>query len=340
MNVFTEYHHGGLFHALQILFEKRLGCRLFCQVGYEWANEGYWNINDLPTTKIQYLDPKSCKYRTDGILYYHDESEGIFQARLNLEQFKKMKFDVIVCTLQNHEQLFRKLRDLYQPKAKLLRLCGNWGEQVDLTGYDGFIDTTGLYKVPEGFPYVCINQEFPLKPFYYEPPRNHKSIKNFMNCLREDPVYQVWHYYKTNMKNFDFKMHGINGDDGNIAGLQSLGNAIRDSGFIFQIKHAGEGFGHVIHDSYSCGRPAIVLFDLYKGKLASKFLVDEYSAIFVDDCSPEGAIEKIRHWAEPERHKQMCKNAHDLFEANVDFDKDERKFRGFLEWAGVKIKGT
>jgi hypothetical protein len=241
-----------------------------------------------------------------------------------------MKFDYIICTLQNHQIPFRLLRDKYQPQAKLIRLCGNWGEQLYLTGYDGFIDTTELYEGQVNVPYVNIHQEFPLDPFFYEPPKKHKSIKNFMNCLRENPAFGVWEYYKNNMPDFEFKMHGSNGDDENIAGLYKLGQAIRDCGFIYQIKHAGEGYGHVIHNAYACGRPAIILHEYYVGKVADRLLHDETSAIFVDGLSPQEAVAKIRECAEPEKHKEMCENCHELFVNNVNFDEDEQKFRAFL----------
>lgn len=330
MKVFTEYHHGGLFHALQMLIEGRLGGQLFCQTGYEWADEGYWNINDLPTTKIQYLDPKESIINNRGISLHFDKSEEIFQKRITLEDFKNTKFDYIICTLQNHQVPFRELRDKYQPQAKLIRLCGNWGEQLELEGYDGFIDTTALYSGLTNLPYVNIHQEFPMKPFYYEEPKNHKTIKNFMNCLKENPIIAVWEYYRNALPEYTFKMHGGNGDDGSIVGLQNLADSIRDSSFIFQIKHAGEGYGHVIHNAYACGRPAIVLHEYYSGKIADCFLHDEVSAIFVDDLTPQEAVAKIVKFSEPERHIKMCENAYELFKENVDFDFDEAKFRAFL----------
>ncbi len=331
MKVFTEWHHGGLFHSMQMLWEGRLGGSLFCQVGFDWADQGYWNINDLPTTKIQYLDPKHCITGKAGIPLYFDPSEEIFQKRISLEDFKNTKFDVILCTLQNHQEAFKKLRDYYQPQAKLIRLCGNTGEQIDYSLFEGFIDTTGLYSPPDSIPHVTINQEFPTSPFFWEAPKKHTVIKNYMNCLREAKAFPIWQYYKANMPDFEFKMHGSNGDDGGIVGLNNMGKSLRDASFVFQIKHHGEGFGHVIHNAYASGRPVIAVYEFYAGKLASKFLINDYSAILIDNLTPPQAIEKIRFWSEPERHQTMCKNAYNLFKDHVSFDEDEIKFRAFLE---------
>ncbi len=330
MKVFTEWHHGGLFHSLQMMFEGRLGGELFAQVGYDWEENGYWNINDLPTTKIQYLNPDYCIKGKAGIPLFYDPSEEIFQKRITLADFKQTKFDVILCTLQAHQEPFRQLRDRYQPQAKLIRLCGNTGEQVNYEGLDGFIDTTGLYRPPENLPHVIINQEFPMAPFFWEAPKNHKTIKNYMNCLREAQCYPIWQFLKREMPDFDFKMHGSNGDDGGIVGLFNIGKSMRDAGFVFQVKHQGEGFGHIIHNAYASGRPIIGVYEYYAGKLASKFLINDYSAILLDDLTPPEVIKKIKYWSEPERHLTMCQNAYKLFKDYVSFDEDEKKFRTFL----------
>jgi len=331
MNIFTEWHHGGLFHAQQMLWEKRLGWTLFGPVGTQWVSEGFWKLSEIPATIKQYLDPLSCEKREDGFFYYFDKGEQIWQRRLTLDQFKGMKFDVILCTLAEHESTFRELRNKYQPQAKYIRLSGNTGEHVNWDNFDNFIDTTGLYRPPENKNAVVIGQEFPLDTFGWAPPVKHKTIKNFMNQLRESNAIPIWQDLKYHLPDFEFKMHGSNGDDGMIDGLAALGDAMRDMSFLFQVKHHGEGFGHVIHNSYSVGRPAIAMMEFYKGKLASRFLIDDFSAILLDDKDWSSLVEKIRYWSEPEKHLEMCKNARSLFEKYVNFDEDEKKFRVFLE---------
>jgi len=331
MNIFTEWHHGGLFHAQQMLWEKRLGWKLFGPVGTQWVQEGFWKLSALPDTIMQYLSPLVCEKRPDGFFYYHDKGEDIDQRRLTLDQFKEMKIDVILCTLAEHEYSFRELRDKYQPQAKYIRLSGNVGEQVNWDNFDNFIDTTGLYRPPENKNTVCIGQEFPLDTFGWAPPVKHKTIKNFMNQLSESNALPIWKKIKELLPDFEFKMHGSNGDDKMIDGLPALGDAMRDMSFLFQVKHHGEGFGHVIHNAYSVGRPAIAMMEFYKGKLASRFLIDDFSAILIDDKDWPTLVKKIRYWSEPEKHLEMCKNARGLFEKYVNFDDDEKKFRVFLE---------
>ena len=69
----------------------------------------------------------------------------------------------------------------------------------------------------------------------------------------------------------------------------------------------------------------------YKGKLAERFLVDDFSAIIIDDKPWPTLLERIRYWSEPERHALMCDRARHLFETHVNFDEDEVLFRQFME---------
>lgn len=329
--VFTEWHHGGLFHAMAQMFEDRLGGTLLGPVGYEWVSQGIWKLSENPDTIKQYLNPEVCIQGRDGFRYWLDKAENYPQKRITLEEFKKMKFDIILCTLQQHEYTFRDLWQKYQPQAKYIRLCGNVGEQANWDNFNNFIDTTKLYRPPDNINTVVIHQEFPAEHFYYTDPVNHRRISNFMNQLHEAGAYSIWDNLKIRLLDYQFKMHGSGGDDGMIDGLPNLAQAMRESAFIFQVKHHGEGFGHVIHNAYATGRPVIAMMEFYKGKLAEHFLVDDYSAIILDNKDYDTIIKKIKYWSEPENHKKICRNARALFEKYVNFNEDEKKFREFIK---------
>jgi hypothetical protein len=330
VKVFCEWHHGGLFHAQQLLWEKRLGGQVFAPVGFEWVKEGFWRYSENPDTQRQYLEPGYCFEQGNHKLFFFDKGEQINQRRISLEDFKKEKFDIILCTLQEHEESFRRLRDEYQPDAAYIRLVGNTGEQVDWNRFNNFIDTTGLYAPPSGINAIVIGQEFPLDTFYYREPTEHKTITNLMNCLKEADAYGVWSFLKRELPGFKFFMHGSQGEDGMVDGLHAIGEKIRDSSFIFQVKHHGEGFGHIIHNAYACGRPVIGVLEYYKGKLAERFLLDGHSAILLDDKPPDQVLHEILFYSQPEEHKKMCENARALFEKYVSFDNDFERFKVFL----------
>ena len=77
MRIFADYHHGGLYHALHILFCERMGFELYRPIGFEWAERGYWKYSENPPTIAQYLDPKNCELRPDGYYYWRDTAEEI-----------------------------------------------------------------------------------------------------------------------------------------------------------------------------------------------------------------------------------------------------------------------
>lgn len=330
MNVFTEWHHGGLFHSQQLLWEKRLGNKLFGPVGFEWAEAGIWRLSTVPSTIKQYLDPADCELREDGFYYHYDPGEEIWQRRVTLDQFRAMNWEIILCTLQEHEESFLKLRDENCPAAMYIRLVGNTGEQVNWSRIKNFIDTTGLYLPPPGINAVQMAQEFDLTNFTYEAPENPKTIINLMNCLPEADAFAIWNYLKRKLPDYKFLMFGGKGEDGNLSGLKAISEALKGSGWLFQVKHHGEGFGHVIHNAFACGRPSLTVFEYYRGKMAGRYMRDQETCLMFDNKDPEEVVKEIRYFSEPERHRKMCEACRAEFEKYIDFDRDEANFRQFL----------
>jgi len=330
MNVFTEWHHGGLFQAIVNLFEKRLGGLVFAPVGFEWVENNYWRYALWPETIKQYLDPASCLPSADGWLYYYDPAELRVQRRITFEQFKKTKFDILLCTLAEHQGIYVELKEKYQKQAKLVRLTGNALENIDFENYKNLIDTTALYHPPEDINYILLHQEFPLSYFFYSPPNETKKIKVFINEFSSQPEKVLFDELKKRLPEFQFFVHGSHGEDGFITGLDKLGEAIRDSTFIFHPKRLGEGYGHLIHNFYSCGRPVITFKEYYRGKIAEKLLMDGVTAIFMDGLSLDEIVNKIRYYSDPCRLFKMSLNAHQIFKKEVDFDEEEKEFRKFM----------
>jgi hypothetical protein len=328
--VFTEWHHGGLFQAMVNLFEKRLGGLVFAPVGFEWVENGYWRYALRPETVKQYLDPASCLLASDGFFYYYDPAELRTQRRITFKQFKELEFDILLCTLTEHQDIYVELKEKYQKKAKLIRLSGNAFEDIDFDSYKNFIDTTALYHPPLDVNYILLHQEFPLCYFYYTPPKKEKKIKVFINEFVSQPEKVLFDELRKRMLEFQFFVHGSHGDDGFITGLDKLGDAIRDSTFIFHPKGLGEGYGHLIHNFYACGRPVITFKEYYRGKIAEKLLIDGVTAIFMDGLSLDEIVNKIRYYSKPSYLFKMSFNAYQIFKKVVDFDREEKEFRNFM----------
>ena len=117
MRILCDFHHDALLYSLQLLFENRLGHELYRCVGLDWYKEGYWHVFPHPDTAGQFLglDQPSNKprdihgnelppgarcnenYTVEGETYLVvDPKRGVIQKAIELETFKKMKFDILI----------------------------------------------------------------------------------------------------------------------------------------------------------------------------------------------------------------------------------------------------
>ncbi len=330
MRVFADYHHGGLYHALHLLFVERLGWELYRPIGMEWADKRIWLYSENPPTQRQYLDPVNCELRPDGYYYWRDHSEEIDHRCVTFDQFKALDFDLILATVWQHTYTFSDLQKVEKPKAKYARLCGNSGEPMDWPVHPNLIDTTSLYQEPFGCNRVVIHQEFPYHLFYYQPPPIQKRICSYLNCFNETPYYPIWHEYKAKMPDFEWKMYGLNGDDGFMSPVSTLAQSMRETSFIWHIKAHGEGYGHIVHNAFAVGRPIITVKSYYEGKMIYPFLEDGITCLDLEGRSVEENVQRIREFSEPERLAKMSETCRDRFKQEVDFAADAEKFKDWL----------
>jgi len=331
MKIFADLHQGALSYSLHLFFEKRLGWELFNPIGMDWRTEGFWQYSQLEDTIHSYLDLKD-DYKNKGTHFEHwDPDFEWTQKFLVLDQFKKMNLDAILCSVGSHEDTFFDLRQRLKPEAKLIRQIGNWNEEVDFNKSRNLMISVGPFVCPEGINYVCYHQEFDTKDWKYIEPKNFKTIKTFINCHHDSVDYDLWPIYRDALSEFKFLEHGILGDDGNVSPQRAVREAMAGSGFIWQVKLGGEGFGHVIHNAYALGRPCIVKGSYYRGKMAEPLLLDGVTCIDLEKGSLGENIEKIRYFSEPVRFRQMSKNAYARFKQVCDFDREEKGLREFLK---------
>ena len=121
------------------------------------------------------------------------------------------------------------------------------------------------------------------------------------------------------------------GRDGAKHGTLEVARAIQKSQFIWHVKAGGDGYGHVLFNSYACGRPAIVKKSYYSGKLGEKLLIDGETCIDIDGLDNQQIIDKINYHSQVEVYNKMSTRAYQNFKANVDFDADADKIAEFLE---------
>ena len=331
MKIFCDYHHAGLYHAISRLFEGRLGHELYRPIGLEWATNGIWQYSEMLAVQRQYLDLVGMTDTGKGYYTTYENSEQINHKLVTWDQFMQTDFDIILGTVSQHELPFSYLQKRYKPQAKFVRLAGNSGEPFDWELTKNLIDTTGLYPAPLLTNYVNVHQEFDESLFEYSGPGDPKKIRTYVNCFNESPHFGEYKLIRAQLSDYEWKEHGHHGQDGFLVPVTNLAQSMKEAGFILHIKSHGEGYGHIIHNAFACGRPIITVKEYYKGKMAEPLIIDGETAICLDGRSLQENIERIRYYSDPERYQKLCENAHRVFHENVNFKDDAEKVKEFLK---------
>lgn len=340
MNVFCDLHHGDLYESFRILFEKRLEWNLYRPIGLEWFREGYWRIaepygNAIDTVK-QFLGientPWDCyknlngNYRLDdGIYYIYDPVHDVHQKAITLDKFKELPIDIVISSIPAHYVSFAQLIKDHKPQAKHIAHMGNnyWNTDVN-----NVMCSTATYDVPKDKNVVFYHQEFDLNIFRYVPAMNFRNITSFVNLLPRSDLYVS---YRAALPGFNFYSYGAGCPNGTVTGIRHIAGEIQKSTFGWHVKPGGDGFGHVWHNWYACGRPVITDFNDYKGKLGGLLFEDGITGIDIGNCSVLSGADKIRYFSKPENYKIMSKNAYERFKQVVNFDNEYNEIVWFLE---------
>lgn len=337
MNVFVDQHHGDLFYSLQLLFEKRLGCNLYRPIGMDWFIEGFWKIGDPypdpSDTAKQYLnttDRTWDPYKNlngnftiqDGIYNVWDPVHRVHQKAITLEKFKEMEIDIVISSYQPHDTVYASLISQFKPKAKHIAQMGNIFQTTEVTNV---MCSTAPYEVPSGKNVVFYHQEFSLEAYKYLPPTGGKRICSFVNLL---PKKEMFELYKISLPEFDWRAYGAGCPNGTISSDLEIGKLMSESMFGYHVKPGGDGFGHIIHNWFACGRPMIVSGNDYRDKLAGKLLIDGETCIDIDRHSFSDILALVRECS----HERMSENAYRKFKEIVDYGEEERKIRNFLNY--------
>lgn len=338
--VLADFHHTGLYHSLHLLFEERLGMELYRPVGGDWFLEGFWRIaepyNNHWVTVNQYLSvhqseiPNEPRYRLNKVekvqngVYYIGSHRAI-----ELQTFKEMEFDYIIASIPKHYREFTRLRDLYQPKAKVICQVGN---QFDFPfeWVSNILSSTKYENIPLEKNTVFYHQEFPLDIFSFQPISNTRKISSFLHLFSQRIDYPLWLELQLKMPEWTFKEYGSQGKESYLQTDMELARAMHDSDIVMHFKEEGDGFGHIVHNVFATGRVLVTKEAYYKGRMAYDLMIDGETCLFWrTDKQTEWNISRI----EDADLELIGQQAHNRFINVVDYDKEERAVREFLERA-------
>lgn len=368
--VFTDFHHSSLLYSFILLFEKRFNGVVLRPIGLEWYEQGYWKINNQRDTAEQFLgfqsvpkdgtvplndiDSVTAKQTgetyagipgvpsLDEIIYYCDDfRNGEKNKAIRLHTFFQIPIDIIIASIPEHIQPFRELCDKHKDHPKLIYQVGNhWNVDPSKSQLLDGVMASAEITPPSGIPFVKYHQEFDrviFSPVVLTPYGEsidwtpEKNIYSFVNVFEQWPEYwQHFQMVEQAMPQWTFKAFGGQCRDGNMTGSKELADKMRESRFIWHTKKWGDGYGHILHNAFSVGRPVIIKREDYCGKLGDRLLMDGQTAIFIDGLSLQGIVEKIEYYSQPEEYKKMCEAVERRFLEVVDFDRDQMYIEKFL----------
>lgn len=325
MKVLCDIHHGDLYESLRILFEDRLGYSFYRPYGIDWWQEKYWKIVDAEDTARQYLEPAGTKNSLGDVVIVDHNHGGRVHRGMTLERIKAEGVDIIISSVPQHFPLFESLKQKFFPKAKHIFQVGNHGWPMPVGCKNILNSTTNEYPTCPN--HVRYHQEFDLSEYSYQPPTETKTIVNLVH-FQSHHYLNEWNQLKAVLepKGWKFLNYGISND---LGPASDVAGAIKSAGFIWQMKKGHtEGYGHLIHNAFACGRPVITKYTDYRGKIAEPLLHPRLY-INADNRSPAELASAIEKMAED--HAEICDQVHKQFERTVDFDREEQEITQFLD---------
>ena len=316
MRALLDFHHSDLLESLHLLLEDRLGIECYIPVGLDWWSEEYWQFGrwtwgDHRLAK-QFLNRANVEIESG-----HPDRK---HRCLTLDEARVMDWDFVVASVPDNYAGYADFAA--EHGAKFVIQVGNTNQPVDWSLKPLVLNSS---EMPGGVQY---HQEFSLRDFHYAPPIS-QTIASFVNCMDRIECYWTLAEARALLSDYEWRIHGIDGEHGNLKPTSAIADAMRSYGWAWHDKITGDGFGHVIHNWAAVGRPLIGHASHYAGKLAEPFWQDGVTAIDLDRHSVREAAEIIRSTT-PEKHQEMCEAMRATFDATVDFADDAERILALL----------
>ena len=318
MRALIDNHHSDLTESLHLLLEDRLGIELYIPVGMEWWEQEYWSFGRWTwgddRLARQFLTRANVEVESGHPERVHrcvtlDEADG--------------PWDFVIASVPDNYGGYADFAA--QHGARFVIQVGNTNQPVQWYLNPLVLNSSEMPIHGQG---VTYHQEFDLDTFHYAPPTS-QTIASFVNCMPGIECYWALQEAQSLLPDYEWRIHGIDGPDGNLKPTAAVGDAMRSYGWAWHDKITGDGFGHVIHNWAAVGRPLIGHASHYRGKLAEPFWQDGVTCIDLDRHSVAEAAEIIRSTS-PEKHRAMCEAMRATFDATVDYEADAEAVRSLL----------
>ena len=331
MNVLLDIHHHDLFRSLYILFKKRFGFNVYIPTGLDWNT--YFNYAPYPQidTVKQYLV---------GIESWINIGNDVPDVKfLTLDEYKDIKIDISVASLLENNLVFFELNKKFDKKTKHITQVGNNFpvNLIDHIGKNLLSSSSVVYELSNIKHKIFYHQEFDLECFYPEIPKNAQTIYSFQHyfgsgCQPFTEDYRLFNQLKNEMMTYSFKCYGQSGDGGNITNIpDQFSKIMRNCGFVFHTKPTGDGYGHIYHNAYACGKPVI-----YKSKylkynqfnMTPMMLFSEETSIDLSKLTINQCIHKIIEMTNS--YSYTSEKVSNRFKEVVNFENEFQNINKFI----------
>jgi len=356
--ILTDYHHHALAESLLMLFEDRFGWEVYFPYGMDWFHDGVWQFEKEwhgDAVAKQYLEgvwADSDRWMMgDGILRRQDHRHPWRSHRgLTLEQARDMRFDYVISSLPANDTGFAKLAQ--DTGARFGVQVGNEAQQSrwDLASFilssstlPGLThpSTWGRPTAYLGVPAVIYHQEFDTRIFGPGGSPERDLVASFVNCFPENrEPYAMFADLADELRGeLRFACYGAYGSiptdalaAGDISDVRDVAKAMQSARIAWHCKYWSDGFGHVIHDWFSIGRPVVGVPRYYRDKLAGPLWVDGITSIDIETRTRQELVDDLRRLRDDdEAWARMCEAAHQRFGGLVDFGAEAGAIREMLE---------
>ena len=335
MRILVDYHHHALLVSLYKLFAERLGWTVYIPVGMEWYDNEYWSIGDIENSNVRFemakqfllsplLPPFTVKTAETPKLEYaflSDVREGL-------------KFDVVLSSVPRRFVSYEKLVKDFDMKSKLIFQAGNNFSH----NCSHIINVKNLLTSSNG-PYhyypapnkIHYHQEFDLGLFRPDKRCVVKSVSNFQNFMCKPDLFSG---LELSIPSWRFHSFGA-GNRETLNSVALVAAWTRQTGFVWHVKTLDEGYGHIIHNAFACGKPLITdtryMTVYHQGDIPNTAcsLYTPETIIDIKDMSLEDVKKEVLRRSD--NYDYYSEKVYQKFKEVVDFDREFIEIKAFLE---------
>ena len=156
-------------------------------------------------------------------------------------------------------------------------------------------------------------------------------ITSFVNLLPKIPESQgPLMELSEHLSGYEIRSFGHECPDGFLTPVAAIAEEMARSGWGYQDKPTGDGFGHILHNWAAVGRPLIGHGRYYAGQRGEAFWQDGVTCVDLDKHTVEEAARIIAAMT-PEKHRHMCICIRAVFERSYDPEWDVRIVENLLK---------